>query len=134
MFTRINTLIFVVLILLLPVTKVLAQGLKWTNDVYGSVEDGSGTRFASSRISVDMPWMRTYVGGEKLETDVYLEHTSFRWTGVAAAENDYFWLSVPVFYRQKRDGNNELHLRIEPGLMSDLNSMGPLDWRSGGRK
>ncbi len=103
---------------------VAAQGLTWNNDVYGSVDSGNGTRFASSQISLDMPWMRTTLGGEKLETDVYLEYTSFRWSGVSAAEGDYFWLSVPVFYRQKRAGNNELHLRIEPGLMTDLDSLG----------
>ena len=127
MSARINRVVFATAVLLgsaLMSPAVSAEGLKWTNDVYGSVDSGSGTRFASSRISLDMPWMRTTVGGEKLETDVYLEHTSFRWSGVTAAEGDYFWLSVPVFYRQKRAGNNELHLRIEPGLMTDLNAVG----------
>lgn len=101
-----------------------AEGLKWTNDVYGSFDSGSGTRFASTSISLDMPWLRTRVGGEKLETNVYLESTQFRWSGASAAEGDYVWLSVPVFYRQERSGNHELHVRVEPGLMTDLKAVG----------
>lgn len=124
MFQHIKFYSSVLLVSLLCTPLAFAEGLKWTNDVYGLVDNGSGTRFASSRISLDMPWLRTRVGGEKLETNVYLESTEFRWSGVSAGEGDYIWLSVPVFYRQERAGNHELHLRLEPGLMTDLKAVG----------
>jgi len=101
-----------------------ASTFQWGQEVSGVPDKGVGTRFSSNQISVSVPLERADRGTESLTSDVYFEMTEFRWEGTTAAEGEYVWLSVPVKYRQKRQGSNEFHLMVEPGLMTDFNALG----------
>lgn len=102
----------------------LANGVTWTSDTFGDLEGGVGSRFASSQIAFTLPLERQQSGDEVFNTDVHLDLTEFRWSDTTATTGEYLWLSVPVYYRQKRTSGTELHVRVEPGLMTDLDAMG----------
>lgn len=103
---------------------VLANGVTWTSDKFSGLDGGAGSRFASSQIAVTLPLERQKSGDEVFNSDVHLDLTEFRWSGTTAATGEYLWLSVPIYYRQKRNSGNELHVKIEPGLMTDLDAVG----------
>lgn len=101
-----------------------ANGVTWTSDTFGDLDSGAGSRFASSQIAITLPLERQQSGDEVFNTDVYLDLTEFRWSDTTAATGEYLWLSVPIYYRQKRTSGVELHVKVEPGLMTDLDAMG----------
>ncbi|WP_300425342.1 hypothetical protein [Thalassolituus sp.] len=101
-----------------------ATEFSWNTEVDGSLDSGAGSRFGSHQMNLDVPLERYSRGRESLSTDFHLDLTKFSWQGTTAAEGDYFWVSVPIFYRQKRQGGSELHVRFEPGIMTDFDAMG----------
>ncbi|MEC7545545.1 MAG: hypothetical protein VYB48_01235 [Pseudomonadota bacterium] len=116
--------ILVSLAVCLAASQAQASTFKWGHDVSGTPDKGTGSRFASTSVSVSVPLERADRGTESLTSDVALELTEFRWEGANAAEGEYIWLSVPIHYRQKRRGSTEFHLMAEPGLMTDLDAVG----------
>lgn len=101
-----------------------ASTFEWGQEIAGKLDEGTGSRFASSSLFISAPLERAEQGSETLTSDIALEVTEFRWEGANAAEGEYIWLSVPIRYRQKRSGGNEFHFMAEPGLMTDLNVVG----------
>ena len=101
-----------------------ATTFTWTSEVDGTPDKGDGTRFESSQMALTVPLERYNRSKESLSTDFHMDITKFSWVGTTAGRGDYFWISMPVHYRQKRDGGSELHVRFEPGLMTDFDAVG----------
>jgi len=117
---RITTSLFISLLAL----NTAATELNWTYEVPGTPDLGTGTRFSANTFSFTLPLERAKRGNESLQSDFNLDMTEFRWEGANAAEGEYFWISAPVRYRQKRGNGGEFHLMLEPGLMTDLDAVG----------
>jgi len=101
-----------------------ATELTWNTEIDGSLDAGDGSRFGSHQIALDVPLERYDRGRESLNSDFHLDLTKFSWQGTSAVRGDYFWASIPVHYRQKRQGGGELHVKFEPGIMTDFDAMG----------
>ncbi|MFP6844298.1 MAG: hypothetical protein VB958_03685 [Thalassolituus sp.] len=112
-----------ILLLSIISAAVQAEGLYWRNDVNGGVKSGAGTRFSSNELSLTIPLERKRNGSEDVSTALNLDLTEFRWSGTTAAQSEYYWISMPISYRQRRSGGQEFYIRAEPGLMTDLNAL-----------
>lgn len=115
---------FIIVIGTFGAPSALANGFIWSSDTYGSLDAGAGSRFSSSQMAVTIPLERQKSGNEAFNSDVHLDITTFRWTGTTAASGEYFWLSAPIYYRQMRTSGTEIHVKFEPGLMTDLDAIG----------
>ncbi len=100
-----------------------ANGLHWLNEAGGSPDSGAGTEFGSSTISLTLPIEQGQRGEEQVTTAFHLDRTEFRWEGVTAADKEYYWLSVPIRYEQRRGSGTSFMVRFEPGLMTDLDGV-----------
>jgi len=110
--------------LLMCSSAAFATQISWMNEVPGTVDMGDGERFAAMKMSVNVPLEDVSRARERFESSVNIELNQFRWSGTSAAQADYFWVSAPMKYRQKRLSGHEFHLYFEPGLMTDLDSIG----------
>lgn len=98
-----------------------ADGVYWANEGPAAPESGPGTEFGRSEQSLTLPLERKTRGAEQVRSSFHLDMSKFRWGGTTALQNDYFWISLPLEYRQKRGKSAEFLLRAEPGFMTDLN-------------
>lgn len=98
-----------------------ANGLYWANEGPAAPENGAGTEFGRSELSLTLPLEYKKRGAEQVSSSFHLDMSKFRWSGTTALQNDYFWISLPLEYRQKRGKNAEFLLRAEPGFMTDFN-------------
>lgn len=114
--------LFLVLLSVLP-GLAWGQGLHWLNESDGKPSSGSGTGFGSSTISLTLPIEFGEQGQEQVTTAFHLDRTEFRWDGVSAADKEYYWISVPIRYQQKRSGGTSFVVRFEPGVMTDLDGI-----------
>ncbi|KZZ46028.1 MAG: DUF6268 family outer membrane beta-barrel protein [Saccharospirillaceae bacterium] len=105
------------------VGQVSANGLLVTSEGPGSPDSGVGSKFSSSQMSITLPLEVKRNRQESAASYLHLDQTSFKVGGSDIASNDYYWLSVPVHYRQRRDRDNEFLIQIEPGVMTDLKSL-----------
>lgn len=103
--------------------QVSANGLLLTSEGPGSPDAGVGSKFSSSQVSVTLPLEVKRNRRESVSSYLHLDQTSFKLGGANIARNDYYWLSVPIHYQQRRDRNNEFLIQVEPGLMTDLKSL-----------
>ena len=85
----------------------------------GAIEGGTGTRFASTNWGFELPMEKRSKRREFLQTKLHFDWTEFDWEGTTAAEEEYFWLSMPVHYRQQRSRKHMFLIDVEPGLMTD---------------
>lgn len=100
---------------------VMADGISWSKEGPGTPDAGSGTQFSRSQIALTLPLERRGNRTESVKTAVHLDQSTFSWTGTTALQGEYYWLSMPVEYRQKRSGSSEFIIRAEPGFMTDMN-------------
>ncbi len=105
--------------LLLPLL-AQADGLYWATEGPGTPDNGDGTRFSRTQISLTLPLEARGNRQESVQTSAHIDATEFSWEGTTAAQNDYYWLSLPLEYRQRRGRSSEFLIRAEPGLMTDL--------------
>ncbi|ASP40372.1 hypothetical protein CHH28_17560 [Bacterioplanes sanyensis] len=99
------------------------SGLHWLSESSGKPDSGSGTGFGSNTISLTLPIERGERGAEQVTTAFHLDRTEFRWKGVNAADKEYYWLSVPIRYQQRRGSGTSFMVRFEPGVMTDLDGV-----------
>lgn len=111
------------LALLLAPAVATAGGAYWSTEGQTAPDSGSGSKFGGSYIGMTLPLGRYDGSDERASSSLHLDITEFRWSGTTAAQNEYYWLSVPVEYRQRRNRSSEFIVRAEPGLMTDLNVM-----------
>jgi len=109
-------------LLVMPFT-VWANGLLVTAEGPGSPDGGAGTEFSSSHISLTLPLENKSNRRESVRSYVHLDQTTFDLQGTTAAQGEYFWLSMPLQYTQRRDRHTEFLIHFEPGLMTDLNAI-----------
>ncbi|WP_430462937.1 hypothetical protein ACQUQU_09170 [Thalassolituus sp. LLYu03] len=107
--------------LLMATQAAFANGLSWSKEGPGSPDSGSGTDFSRSQIDLTLPLERRENRYESVRTDAHLDISEFRWSGTTALQSEYYWLSMPIEYRQKRGRSAEFTIRAEPGFMTDLN-------------
>lgn len=107
--------------LLLTAPSALASGFSWTKEGPGTPDSGDGTQFSRSQIDLTLPLERREKGNEGISSDVHLDISEFDWAGTTAAQSEYYWVSLPLEYRQQRSRSAELIIRAEPGFMTDLN-------------
>ncbi|MDF1762222.1 MAG: hypothetical protein P1U57_02335 [Oleibacter sp.] len=98
--------------------------LTWANDIPSSIDSGDGSLFSSSQLSFSSRIQSTEYNQQRLKVDGSFQMMQFRWQGVEAAQGEYFWLSMPIAYQQKRSAKQEFHWTLEPGLMTDINTLG----------
>ena len=108
---------------LLPAVAV-ADGLQWSKDIATPPEQGTGTSFSTDQLSLMLPLQDNQGREEGLRMSAGLEVTRFAWSGADAARAQYYWLSVPMQYWQQRTFNGQLRMRLELGLMTDLDNIG----------
>jgi len=99
----------------------LADGISWSTEGPSTPESGPGTEFGRSYLSFTTPLSQKSRANESLKSSFHFDMTEFRWTGVTAAQNDYYWISMPIEYRQQRGRAAQFIVRLEPGFMTDLN-------------
>ena len=107
---------------LAPIT-AQANGLSMTSEGPGTPEGGAGSEFSSSQISLTLPLAQQANRREQLRSFFHIDQTSFELEGTSAAQNDYFWLSMPIQYQQRRSRKSEFTINLEPGFMTDLKSL-----------
>lgn len=108
----------------LSIAQASANGLLVTSEGPGSPDGGVGTKFSSSQISITLPLEVKNKRRESFSSYLHLDQTRFDLSGANIARNEYYWLSVPIHYRQRRDRYNEFLIQLEPGVMTDLKSLG----------
>ncbi len=100
-----------------------ADGFSWSKDVSAMPESGTGTSFGTDQMSLMLPLQENQGREEGLRTSAGLTVTSFEWTGSDAASSQYFWLSMPIQYWQRRMTSGQIRIRFEPGLMTDFDNI-----------
>ncbi|MGB1092729.1 MAG: hypothetical protein ACPGYX_11435 [Oceanobacter sp.] len=101
-----------------------AAGFSWSRDMAVAPDTGTGSSFAASEMELVLPISDLNFKHESLEVDFRLTQTEFDWVGSDAAENDYYWLALPLRYRQRQYENDEFRIDLEPGFMSDPSGIG----------
>ncbi|MAK90601.1 MAG: hypothetical protein CMI13_05115 [Oleibacter sp.] len=114
-------LVFLPGVMLSPLA--LADGLFWSTEGPSTPESGTGTEFGRSLLSFTTPLSQRSVGSEAVKSSFHFDLTEFRWKGTTAAQSEYYWVSVPLEYRQKRGRSAEFIVRAEPGLMTDFEAL-----------
>ncbi|WP_221801279.1 DUF6268 family outer membrane beta-barrel protein [Oceanobacter mangrovi] len=109
--------------LVMSSTLASAAGVSWSKDISGTPDSGTGTSFGVSQIGLAMPLQSNQGRDEGLSIDAGVQISSFDWAGADAAASDYYWLSLPMKYWQRRDNGGEIHAQFEPGLMTDLDGL-----------
>lgn len=89
-----------------------------------SMESGSGDQFAMTQTSITLPLENNTQRTESFRSSFHANMTEFDWRGVDAASSDYVWLSMPMYYQQKRSNNTRFIIQAEPGLMTDGENIG----------
>src|SRR5690554_5216998 len=62
--------------------------------------------------------------GQSLIVQVADTRSQFDWQGTDALNDSYYWLSVPLSYRQKRTPDTEFIVKLEPGVMGVRGGIG----------
>lgn len=130
-----------ILLVLLTALSCSAQAadLRWQRDVSDQLLSGDGTGFSMTHLSLLLPFAVAdwHNRRESLSSQLRLERTAFNWAGTSALRQEYYWIGVPLSYRQQRGRSSEFLLRAEPGLMTDSNSIGvdaiSVDFEASGR-
>lgn len=91
--------------------------IKWQRDKAKAPKDGLGNSFAYDELSVAVPVAQWQQDDERLSTQLKIKRTQFDWQGSDALNDSYYWLSVPLSYRQQRNRDTEFIVKLEPGLM-----------------
>lgn len=119
-------------------------GISLSGESLGSVESGAGSKFSSSQTALTLPLEHKQKSNEMFTSFFHLDITKFDWQGTTAAQNDYVWVSMPIYYSQNRGRKNKFLINFEPGLMTDGGSIeqeaiglngsliGRRMWRNGG--
>lgn len=114
-------------LLILPLAAMGAQGqvaeVELSGESLGSLDSGAGTKFAASQMALTLPLEYKKKSQERFSSFVHLDVTQFDWQGTTAAENDYIWLSMPIYYAQNRGRKHQFLIHFEPGLMTDGGSI-----------
>lgn len=105
--------------LLLFSSTVMAQTahIEWQRDQAKAPKSGAGEDFSYDTLSVKVPVHQWQGVGERLNAGVSISRTQFDWQGTSAVTDSYYALSIPLDYRQRRDSNTELVVKLEPGLV-----------------
>ncbi|WP_419810988.1 DUF6268 family outer membrane beta-barrel protein [Bacterioplanoides sp.] len=98
-------------------------GLLVTSEGPGSPESGAGDEFSSSQVSLTLPLEDRGSRQEKVRTFFHIDQTKFDLEGTTAAQGEYYWISLPLQYQQRRSRKNEFLVNAELGLMTDLNKI-----------
>lgn len=118
---KMRKLLPAVMVSCLLTAQASADGFYWAQEGAGTPDSGSGTSFRRSQMSLTLPLENKKSQTESFKSSVHLDITEFDWEGTTALMSEYYWLSVPMEYRQKRGRNGEFIIRAEPGFMTDLN-------------
>ena len=81
---------------------ILADGISWSTEGPSAPDTGDGTEFGRTFLSFTMPLGERERGQESIRSAFHVDITEFRWSGTTAAQNDYYWISMPLEYRQQR--------------------------------
>ncbi|MAD46414.1 MAG: hypothetical protein CMI02_19265 [Oceanospirillaceae bacterium] len=100
---------------------ILADGISWSTEGPSAPDTGDGTEFGRTFLSFTMPLGERERGQESIRSAFHVDITEFRWSGTTAAQNDYYWISMPLEYRQQRGRSSEFIVHAEPGFMTDMN-------------
>lgn len=114
----IGTAILAAMVMSAPVK---ADGVFWAQEGAGSLDSGDGTSFRRSQLSLTLPLEHKKRQTESFKSSAHLDITEFDWAGTTALQSEYYWLSMPMEYRQMRGRSSEFIIRAEPGFMTDLN-------------
>lgn len=95
-------------------------GLVVTSEGPGSPDSGAGDEFSSSQISLTLPLEDRGSRQEKVRTFIHLDQTKFDLKGTTLGQSEYYWLSLPLQYQQRRSRETEFLVNAEAGLMTDL--------------
>lgn len=100
---------------------VQADGFIWSVEGPSTPESGDGTEFGRSYLSFTTPLGEKSRSDESIKSAFHIDVTEFRWTGTTGAQSDYYWISMPLEYRQQRGRSAQFIVRAEPGFMTDMN-------------
>lgn len=114
----------VVLMLLAGSALAETAEIKWQRDKAKAPKSGAGSSFSYDEISVAVPVSQWQQYGERLSVQVAATRTQFDWQGTDALNDSYYWLSVPLSYRQKRTPDTEFIVKLEPGVMGVRGGIG----------
>lgn len=95
-----------------------------TGESPSSMKSGMGDQFAMTQTSIILPLENNTQRTESFRSSFYANLTEFDWRGVDAASGDYVWLSIPMYYQQKRSDRTRFIIQAEPGLMTDGEDIG----------
>lgn len=86
------------------------------------VKSGAGQRVGVKKYSLFFPLDKKISRQESFSSAINIVSHRFDWRGQKQA-SEFFWLSVPIKYQQTRNNGYKLMLDLEPGLMTDINSV-----------
>lgn len=90
----------------------------WGRERGGELADGRG--FGVNHYQIMLPIRNKESRRETTKIHLNLDAKNIKW-----AENigDYFWISAPLIYQQKRSSSTSLVVNFEPGVMTDLSKV-----------
>ena len=88
-----------------------------------AIESGASGQFGVMHTAIQLPLEEKTRRAESFQSNLSIELTEFDWRDSSAADNEYIWLSMPVFYQQQRSRNSVFIIQAEPGLMTDGNTV-----------
>lgn len=90
----------------------------WGRERGGELADGRS--FEVNHYQILLPIMYREERRETMRIHLNLDAKNINWGNNVG---DYYWLSAPFTYQQRRTGSTDLVVEFEPGIMTDLGKM-----------
>ncbi len=94
------------------------NGILWGRERSGELQNGS--TFNINHYQIMLPALARKKSDERINTWLNIDKKVMTW---GTNKRDYYWLSIPIRYQQKRTDNTDLVIHFEPGIMSDFTNL-----------
>lgn len=92
--------------------------LSWHKEPSADIKkDNDAAQFYLNQITLAADLFDWQGQQEALQVGANLQRSEIDWGDEAVFDESYYWLGVPLRYRQVRSANTEIHARLEPGFM-----------------
>lgn len=97
--------------------------LSWHKERAAEIKGDNSANFSLTQVAFMADFQAWQSAQENLRAGVNITRSDIDWANSSVVDDSYYWLGIPLNYRQTRSANTEVHVRLEPGLMSTRDNL-----------